>query len=131
MQRTLKNIWSIRTRCDVFQFPHDHLAQAILEDLVLPLPNETANKIKETSHELGVSIATLSYNEETGSFDPNDPNATERLYAVPMSLEAVGLYYNTDLVEGDPATSYEQIIEEAKVWNADYQNKKTRRFNKC
>jgi len=103
---------------DVFQFPHDHLAQAILEDLVLPLPNETANKIKETSHELGIDIATLSYNEDAGTFDPNDPNATERLYAVPMSLEAVGLYYNTDLVEGDPATSYEQIIEEAKVWNA-------------
>jgi len=34
-----------------------------------------------------------------------------------MSLEAVGLYYNTDLVE-EPATTYEEIIAEAKVWNA-------------
>ncbi|MDY0276836.1 MAG: extracellular solute-binding protein [Acholeplasma sp.] len=102
---------------DVFQFPHDHLAQAVLEDLVLPLPDATATKIKERSHELGTSIATLKYDETTGSFDPNNPDATERLYAVPMSLESVGLYYNKDLV-ATPATTYEELLAAGKIWNA-------------
>ncbi|VEU81129.1 sugar ABC transporter substrate-binding protein [Haploplasma axanthum] len=103
---------------DVFQFPHDHLAQAVLEDLVFPLPTATATKIKERAHELGTSIATLKYDESTGSFDPSNPNAVERLYAVPMSLESIGLYYNKKLVTGEPVTTYEELIEQAKTWNS-------------
>ncbi|HHW79943.1 MAG TPA: extracellular solute-binding protein [Acholeplasmataceae bacterium] len=112
---------------DVFQFPHDHLAQAVLEDLVLPLPTATAELVRERSHQLGVDIATLYYDEDTGSFDPNNPNAVERLYAVPMSVEAVGLYYNIDLLDklvdmeiaetNEPVTTYEELIRQAKLWN--------------
>jgi len=101
---------------DVFQFPYDHLAQAILEDLVLALPSDTKQRVEARSHELGVQIATLSYNEETHSFDPNDPNAVESLYAVPMSIESVGLYYNKDLVE-TPAATYEELFAAADIWN--------------
>lgn len=113
---------------DVFQFPHDHLSSAILEDLVLPLPTATANRVKERAHELGIDIATLRYNENEGTFDPNDPNAVDRLYAVPMSIEAVGLYYNQDLLDelvtleiaqnNKPVESYEELIRQAKLWNA-------------
>lgn len=102
---------------DVFQFPHDHLAQAILEDLVYALPNSTKTLLEQRSHELGLSIATLSYDETANSFDPQSPNAVERLYAVPMSIESVGLYYNKDLVT-TPHTSYEALLAAAATWNA-------------
>src|SRR5690554_7308807 len=69
---------------DVFQFPHDHLAQAVLEDLVYPLPEATRNNLAERAAELGLQIATLTYDETNNSFDPESANAVERLYAVPM-----------------------------------------------
>lgn len=102
---------------DVFQFPHDHLAQAILEDLVYPLPTSTKTLLEARAHELGLNIATLWYDETNGSFDPSSPNAVERLYAVPMSIESVGLYYNKDLVE-TPHTTFEALFAAADVWNA-------------
>jgi arabinogalactan oligomer / maltooligosaccharide transport system substrate-binding protein len=102
---------------DVFQFPHDHLAQAILEDLVLPLPTATKTVLEERAHELGLSIATVSYDDVNKSFDPESPNAVERLYAVPMSIESIGLFYNTDLID-TPATTFEEILAEAAIWNA-------------
>ena len=102
---------------DVFQFPHDHLAQAILEDLVYPLPTATRTFLEARSHELGLSIATLAYNPQTKSFDPSDPNAIERLFAVPMSIESVGLFYNKDLVDVPHAT-YEDLLAAAAIWNA-------------
>lgn len=102
---------------DVFQFPHDHLAQAVLEDLVYPLPEATRTALEARSAELGLQIATLTYDESANSFDPASENAVERLYAVPMSLESVGLYYNTDLID-TPATTFEEIFAAADVWNA-------------
>lgn len=105
---------------DVFQFPHDHLSSAILEDLVLPLPSGTKAIVEDRAHELGVSIATLHYNEDKGSFDPADPNAVESLFAVPMSIEAVGLYYNKDILADlgyDVAKTYEELIEQGIAWN--------------
>lgn len=101
---------------DIFQFPHDHLAPAILEDLVYALPVDFANRMKDRIHPLGLDIATLLYDEKTGKFGPGT-DAVERLYALPISLETVGLYYNKKLVS-EPATSYEQLIEEATAWNA-------------
>lgn len=101
---------------DVFQFPHDHLSSAILEDLVLPLPSEVRDRVSERAHPLGMDIATLNYNDQTGQFDPS---AAERLFAIPMSLEAVGLYYNRALIdEEDVPTTYEDLIAKAEVWNA-------------
>src|SRR5690554_861110 len=76
---------------DIFQFPHDHLAAAILDDLVYALPETVRTKVAERAHPLGLDIATILYDEGTGEFGPGS-NATPKLYAVPMSLEAVGLY---------------------------------------
>ena len=103
---------------DVFQFPHDHLAQAVLEDLVYALPNATKAKLQERAHELGLSIATVSYDEQAKSFDPSSPNAVERVYAVPMSVESVGLFYNKALVS-TPATTMEEILAAGAIWNAE------------
>jgi arabinogalactan oligomer/maltooligosaccharide transport system substrate-binding protein len=102
---------------DVFQFPHDHLALAILEDLVLSLPTATQERLALRSHPLGLQIATLSYDENAKSFNPSSPNAVERLYAVPMSIESVGLFYNTDLVASAP-TTYEALLTEVLAFNS-------------
>ena len=101
---------------DVFQFPHDHLAQAVLEDLVFALPAATKTLLQTRAHQLGLDIATLFYDENAKSFDPSSPNAVERLYAVPMSIESVGLFYNKDLV-ATPATTMEAIVTAAQAWN--------------
>jgi len=103
---------------DVFQFPHDQLAQAVLEDLVLPLPSALQDALDGRSAPLGLQIATLSYDETNNSFDPTSANAVESLYAVPISLESIGLFYNKDLVT-TPATTMEDLIAEAKIWNAE------------
>ncbi len=102
---------------DVFQFPHDHLAQAVLEDLVYPLPQSTSDLLDGRAAQIGLDIATLSYDETAQSFDPNSPNAVEQLYAVPISLESIGLYYNTDIIE-TPAATFEALLTAADVWNA-------------
>ncbi len=102
---------------DVFQFPHDHLAQAVLEDLVYPLPESTQTLLATRTAQIALDIATLSYDENAHSFDPNSPNAVERLYAVPLSLESVGLYYNTDMID-TPATTMEALLADAATWNA-------------
>ena len=102
---------------DIFQFPHDQLSQAVLEDLVLPLPSSLKTALTGRSAQLGLDIATLSFDETNGSFDPNSANAVESLFAVPLSLESIGLFYNTDLIS-TPATTFEQLLAAAAVWNA-------------
>jgi arabinogalactan oligomer / maltooligosaccharide transport system substrate-binding protein len=102
---------------DIFQFPHDQLSQAVLEDLVLPLPTALKTALTGRSAQLGLDIATLSYDETNGSFDPNSANAVESLYAVPLSLESIGLFYNTDLIT-TPAATFEALLAAAAVWNA-------------
>ncbi len=102
---------------DVFQFPHDHLAAAIIEDLVLALPSATKTRLDAVSHPLGLQIATLTYDESAKSFDPESPNAVERLYAVPMSIESIGLYYNKNLVTTVP-TTFEALLTEVEAFNA-------------
>lgn len=102
---------------DIFQFPHDQLAQAVLEDLVLPLPNSLKTSLEGRSAQLGLDIATLSFDETNGSFDPTSANAVESLFAVPLSLESVGLFYNKDLVD-TPATTMEALLAAGATWNA-------------
>ncbi|MBU1093601.1 MAG: extracellular solute-binding protein, partial [Firmicutes bacterium] len=52
---------------DVFQFPHDHLAQAVLEDLVYPLPVATQTLLATRANSLALQIATLTYDETNKS----------------------------------------------------------------
>jgi len=100
---------------DVFQFPHDHLATAVLEDLVLPLPEATRTKIEARTNAASIQAATMKFDEQTKKFT-NDANAVAKLYAVPLSVETIGLYYNKKYIS-QPATTYEQIIADAKIWN--------------
>lgn len=90
---------------DVFQFPHDHLAAAYSEGLLYALPSDTQTLIAERAHPMGVEIATI--NED----------GTDKLYGVPMSLEALTLYYNKALVTEVPDT-LEEILSLGATWNA-------------
>ncbi len=90
---------------DVFQFPHDHLAAAYAENLLYALPTETQDLIESRAHQMGIDIATIS------------ENGVDTLYAVPMSIEALTLYYNKALVTTVPDT-LEGILAEGATWNA-------------
>lgn len=92
---------------DIFQFPHDHMAQAILDDLVYPLSNDTKTHLEGQLNEVAMDIATISYNDTDKTFDPN---GEEKLYAVPISLESVALYYNIDLLKAIWGESWETHI---------------------
>ena len=40
-----------------------------------------------------------------------------------MTIECYAMLYNKDLVQGEPAETMEQIIEEAKLFNNPAENK--------
>lgn len=117
---------------DIFQFPHDHMAQAILEDLVYPLPSTLKATLEESILPIALDIATVAYNPDTKEFG----SGTEQLYAVPISIESVGLYYNIDLLnnihgEGNwaPPTTMEELIAEAQFYmDPDNQGKPGGRY---
>lgn len=109
---------------DVFQFPHDHMAQAILDDLVYVLPDGVKDRLEERILPVAMDIATAYYNEDTKSFEPDDASV-EKLFAVPISIESVFLFYNKALVTEEqlPAT-FEQLLEDAKAYQEAHDGKK-------
>lgn len=97
---------------DIFQFPHDHMAQAILDDLVYPLPDELMNRLESRILPVAMDIATSNYDEASGEF-----NATsEKLFAVPLSIESVTIFYNKDLVTELP-TTMEDLLAQSIAWH--------------
>ena len=91
---------------DVFQFPHDHLAAAYSEGLLYALPSDTQTLIDSRAHQMGIDIATI--NED----------GVDTLYAVPMSIEAVTMYYNKALVPNGVPATLEEILTAGATWNA-------------
>ena len=118
----LKTYGKSGNAADIFQFPHDHMAQALLEDLVYALPDSLKEKLDDTILPLALDIATLAYDPISKEFG----KGAEKLYAVPISIESVGLYYNIDLlnqIHGEdnwtlPETM-EQLFEEADFYMND------------
>lgn len=97
---------------DVFQFPHDHMAQAILDDLVYQLPDDLLERLEERIMPVALDIATLCYDPATKSFECEAGN--EKLFAVPQSIESVFLFYNKALVdEEDLPETFEELVERA------------------
>lgn len=117
----LKTYGASGNGADVFQFPHDHMAQAMLEDLVYPLPNDLKTRLEARIIDVAMDIATTAYNETTGEFGGDN----EQLFAVPISIESVYLYYNKDLIsEEEIPTTWEEIIEFAPKWEAAHEGKR-------
>lgn len=101
---------------DVFQFPHDHMAQAILDDLVYVLPDALKNRLEERILPVAMDIATAYYDEQTKSFEPS-VDSTEKLFAVPISIESVFLFYNKELVkEEELPTTFEELLATSKAY---------------
>lgn len=109
---------------DVFQFPHDHMAQAILDDLVYPLPDELLERLQDRIIPVALNIATLCYDPETNSFECT-AGGGEKLFAVPQSIESVFLFYNKKLVdENDLPETFEELIQRARDYEEEIKETK-------
>ncbi|MGD9886908.1 MAG: extracellular solute-binding protein [Bacilli bacterium] len=109
---------------DVFQFPHDHMAQAILDDLVYVLPNAMMDRLEDRILPVALNIATLCYDDETGSFECA-ASSEQRLFAVPISIESVTIYYNKDLVqEADLPATFEEFLADSAAYRAANEGKR-------
>jgi arabinogalactan oligomer/maltooligosaccharide transport system substrate-binding protein len=87
---------------DVFLMPHDHIGNAIIDDICEPFPEELQQKY--ASILLDASINTCT--------------ADGVLYAAPISTENIAFFYNKDLLGDAPLPkSFEEIIVFAKEWN--------------
>lgn len=103
---------------DVFQFPHDHMAQAILDDLVYVLPDSLMEKLEENCLPVAMKIAESNYDEKTGTFT----GTTKKLFAVPISIESVVIYYNKDLLQSE-GIDLPKTMEELLKISVDYKEK--------
>jgi arabinogalactan oligomer/maltooligosaccharide transport system substrate-binding protein len=93
---------------DVFLMPHDHIGNAIIDDICAPFAPELREKYEETL--LDASIRTCTFEGE--------------LYAVPISTENIAFFYNKTLLGNTPVPkSFEEVIAFAKKWNNPGANK--------
>jgi arabinogalactan oligomer/maltooligosaccharide transport system substrate-binding protein len=93
---------------DVFLMPHDHMGNAIVDDICLPLSQEAADKY--SSFLIESSLATCTFDGI--------------LYGVPISTENIAFFYNKDILGNNPVpTSFEELIAFAERWNNPADNK--------
>jgi arabinogalactan oligomer/maltooligosaccharide transport system substrate-binding protein len=93
---------------DVFLMPHDHMGNAIIDDICEPFPPELQQKYQSLL--LDASIKTCT--------------AEGDLYAVPISTENIAFFYNKDLLGNTPVPkSFEEVIAFSKQWNNPAGNK--------
>ena len=87
---------------DVFLMPHDHIGNAIIDDICLPFPPELQQKYSALLLDAAVKTCT----------------SEGELYAVPISTENIAFFYNKDLLGSTPVPqSFEEVIAFAKRWN--------------
>lgn len=109
---------------DIFQFPHDHMAQAILDDLVYVLPDSLKTTLDDRMLPVALDIATSCYNSETKSFEC-EAGVSKKLFAVPISIESVTLYYNKALLSANELpTTFEDLIVKAKAYEEANEGKR-------
>jgi arabinogalactan oligomer/maltooligosaccharide transport system substrate-binding protein len=93
---------------DVFLMPHDHIGNAILDDICEPFSSEDLARYSQFT--LDASIKTCSFGG--------------KLYALPISTENIAFFYNKDLLGDTPVpTSFEEVKAFADKWNNPSQNK--------
>jgi len=93
---------------DVFLMPHDHIGNAIIDDICLSLPNELQRKYSTLLLEAAVKTCT---------FDGEQ-------FAIPISTENIAFFYNKDLLGNNPVPqSFEEVIAFAQRWNNPAENK--------
>lgn len=92
---------------DVFMAPHDAYLTAKDSGILLELDEKVEDEVRDVVSDIAVKTVETD----------------DKLYGVPVSIECYALLYNKDLVKGEPATTMEQIIEEAKEFNNPSENK--------
>jgi arabinogalactan oligomer/maltooligosaccharide transport system substrate-binding protein len=87
---------------DVFLMPHDHIGNAIIDDICLPFPPDMQQKYSELLLESAIKTCTFEGD----------------LYAVPISTENIAFFYNKDLLGNAPVPgSFEEVLAFARQWN--------------
>jgi len=86
---------------DVFAFPHDHVAFAIMDGLIEPIPPALQAKWERELSESAVE--TITYNG--------------RMHGVPFVVENIALFYNHDLWGTTPPQTWEEVLEFAATYN--------------
>jgi len=93
---------------DVFLMPHDHIGNAIIDDICLPFP--AGMRENYAKFLLDAAIKTCTSEGE--------------LYAVPISTENIAFFYNIDLLGDTPVPkTFEELIAFAQEWNDPHANK--------
>ena len=87
---------------DVFLMPHDHIGNAIIDDICLPFPADLQQKY--AGQLLDAAVKTCTFEGD--------------LYAVPISTENIAFFYNKDLLGNNPVPkTFEELISFAEKWN--------------
>lgn len=92
---------------DVFMSPHDKTLEGIGAGIYLEFDNKLVDNLKNEISEVAMKTVTVD----------------GKVYGVPVSIETNVMFYNKDLVTGEPANSFEQIKEEALAYNDTKNNK--------
>ncbi|WP_300381595.1 maltose ABC transporter substrate-binding protein [Clostridium sp.] len=92
---------------DIFMGPHDAFLVSKDAGIIAELSEEGSKTVKNEIDEVAVNTVSLD----------------GKVYGVPVSIENYALLYNKDLVTGEPASTMEQIKEEAGAYNDPSQNK--------
>ena len=93
---------------DVFNMPHDHIGMAVRDGLVEDIDPGLEKKLRETLFKTACDTLTFY----------------GAMYAVPILLENIALFYNIDLWGSeDPPETMEEIIEFAASYNNPAENK--------
>lgn len=92
---------------DIFMAAHDSFATAKDAGILAELSETSATIVKDRINETAVKTVT----------------SEGKIYGIPVSIETYALLYNKALVTGEPASTFEQIKEEALAYNNAGENK--------
>ena len=101
---------------DLFIQPHDGMSDSIQSQILLPLGSEIGANIEERF--LEGSVGTVK--------------SGDNYYGIPLATESIALFYNKTLLEEngfEVATTFEELIEQAKQYNDAAANKFLFRFD--
>lgn len=92
---------------DVFMAAHDQFMTAKDAGIIAELDESISRQVIDQVDDTAIRTVMLD----------------GKLYGVPVAIETYALLYNKTLVTGEPATTFEQIKEEALAYNKPSENK--------
>lgn len=92
---------------DVFMSPHDKTLEGIQAGLFLELDPTIVKQLNSEVSKVAMKTVTVD----------------DKVYGVPVSIETNVMFYNKALVTGEPASTFEQLKEEAAKFNNVNENK--------